>query len=83
MSCKRPILLAIDGVSRELINDAKCGVYVEPENSDDIARGAKELASKSAAEIQQMGEDGYAFAKAHFDRELLAKTYVKKINSIL
>jgi glycosyltransferase involved in cell wall biosynthesis len=83
MSCKRPILLAIEGVSRELINDAKCGVYVEPENSDDIARGAKELASKSAAEIQQMGEDGYAFAKAHFDRELLAKTYVKKINSIL
>lgn len=83
MSCKRPILLAIDGVSRKLINDAKCGVYVEPENSDDIVKGAKELANKSAAEIQQMGEDGYAFAKAHFDRDKLAKEYTNKIQGIL
>ena len=83
MPCKRPILLAIDGVSRELVNEAKCGVYVEPENIDDIVRGAKELAAKSAAEIQRMGEDGYAHAKEHFDREILAKTYVEKINKIL
>tara|TARA_R110001632_G_scaffold63953_2_gene152396 strand:+ start:9078 stop:10322 length:1245 start_codon:yes stop_codon:yes gene_type:complete len=83
MSCKRPILLAIDGVSRELVNNAKCGVYVEPENSDDIVKGAKELASKSAAEIQQMGEDGYVFAKTHFDRSKLAKEYTNKIQGIL
>jgi len=83
MSCKRPILLAIDGVSRKLVNDAKCGVYVEPENSDAIVAGAKELASKSAAEIAQMGEDGYAFAKTHFDRDKLAKEYTNKIQGIL
>jgi glycosyltransferase involved in cell wall biosynthesis len=83
MSCKRPILLAIDGVSRKLINDAKCGVYVEPENSDAIAKGAKELACKSTIEIQQMGEDGYAYAKEYFDREDLAKKYVEKIKTIL
>lgn len=83
MSCKRPILLAIDGVSRKLVNDAKCGEYVEPENIDDIVRGAKELANKSATEIAQMGEDGYAFAKAHFDRDKLAKEYTNKIQGIL
>ncbi|WP_418637380.1 glycosyltransferase family 4 protein [Winogradskyella sp.] len=83
MSCKRPILLAIDGVSRELINDAKCGIYVEPENIDDIVRGVKELANKSTEEIEKMGENGYLFAKEHFDREYLAKKYMKKINQIL
>jgi len=83
MSCKCPILLAIDGVSRELVNNAKCGVYVEPENIDAIVKGAKELANKSATEIQQMGEDGYAFAKAHFDRDKLAKEYTNKIQGIL
>ena len=36
-----------------------------------------------AAEIQQMGEDGYAFAKAHFDRDKLAKEYTNKIQGIL
>lgn len=83
MSCKLPILLAIDGVSRELIAKAKCGVYVEPENGVDIARGAKELHRKSTAELQRMGENGFTFSKEHFDRELLAKTYVKEISSII
>ena len=83
MSCKRPILLAIDGVSRTLVNDAKCGVYVEPENIDAIVKGAKQLANKTASEIQQMGEDGYAFAKAHFDRDKLAKEYTNEIQGIL
>ncbi|NDC40781.1 MAG: glycosyltransferase WbuB, partial [Chitinophagia bacterium] len=32
MSCKKPILMAIDGVSRELLEDAGAGTYVEPEN---------------------------------------------------
>ena len=83
MSCKRPILLAIDGVSRQLVNDAKCGVYVEPENIDDIVRGCKELANKTVAEINQMGESGYVYAKAHFDRDKLAKEYTNKIQGIL
>ena len=38
MSCKKPILLAIDGVSRKLIEDAQCGVFAEPENADDIGK---------------------------------------------
>ncbi|WP_046743495.1 glycosyltransferase family 4 protein [Kordia zhangzhouensis] len=83
MSCKRPILLAIDGVSRELVNEAQCGVYVEPENIDAIVEGVKLLASKSASEIEKMGASGYSYAKEHFDREKLAKTYVEKIKSIL
>jgi len=83
MSCKKPIFLAIDGVSRTLVNDAKCGVYVEPENIQALVDGTKNLAQKSSAEIQQMGEDGYAFAKTHFDRDQLAKKYISKIEGII
>lgn len=79
MSCKKPVFLAIDGVSRQLINDAKCGVYVEPENIDSIAQGSIVLANKSIAEISTMGENGYSFAKIHFDRDKLAKEYLEKI----
>ena len=32
MSCKKPILMLIDGVSRKLVEDANCGLYIEPEN---------------------------------------------------
>lgn len=83
MSCKKPILLAIDGVSRELVNDAACGVYVEPENTQSIVNGVLELIEKDNAELNIMGVNGYNFAKSYFDREKLAKEYVSKIQEIL
>lgn len=82
MSCKKPILLAIDGVSRELVNSANCGEYVEPENIEDIVRGVKKLANLNSKEISTFGELGYKYAKEYFDREVLAKKYIEKIKKI-
>lgn len=83
MSCKRPVLLAIDGVSRELVNNANCGEYVEPENIDDIVRGVKKLLSLSREEIKQKGESGYQHAKQYFNRDILAKEYISKMYQII
>ena len=69
MSCKRPVLLAIDGVSRDLIETADCGIYVEPENTDAIENGIR-LAMREASQLQKMGVNGYSYAKKHFDRAL-------------
>nr|WP_298994222.1 glycosyltransferase family 4 protein [uncultured Polaribacter sp.] len=83
MSCKKPILLAIDGVSRDLVHNAKCGIYVEPENTKEIVRGIRESIRLSEDELSQMGESGYKYAKEYFDREHLAKEYLRKISLIL
>src|SRR6202000_2067297 len=42
MSCKRPVLMAIDGVSRELVEAAGAGTYVEPENTGEYNRVIRE-----------------------------------------
>ncbi len=83
MSCKKPILLAIDGVSRDLVNKAECGIYVEPENTNEIVKGIKETLALSESQLNQMGESGYKYAKEYFDRELLAKEYINRIEQIL
>ena len=41
MSCKKPVLMAIDGVSRQLVEDAQCGVYVEPENIEEYDKNIR------------------------------------------
>ncbi|MGG8497339.1 glycosyltransferase family 4 protein [Tenacibaculum sp. TC6] len=82
MSCKKPILLAIDGVSRDLIKDAKCGVYVEPENIDEIVNGIKKILALPENQLDIMGDAGYQYAKKYFDREFLAKEYIKQIEKI-
>jgi glycosyltransferase involved in cell wall biosynthesis len=78
MSCKKPILMAIDGVSRELIEEAGCGSYVEPENAMEYSRVIREYIHHPER-LQSEGENGYKYAKGHFDREVLAKRYLELI----
>ncbi|THH34560.1 glycosyltransferase family 4 protein [Neolewinella litorea] len=83
MSCRRPVLLLIDGVSRELVETAGCGVYAEPENIDDIARKIREIFRTTEEERAVMGASGYAHARTHFDREKLALEYEQALARVL
>ena len=81
MSCKKPILMAIDGVSRELVEAAGAGVYVEPENTQEYNRLIRTYLN-DPARLQREGESGYRFAKENFDREVLAVRYIRDIQTI-
>lgn len=76
MACKKPILMAIDGVSRELVEEAGAGIFVEPENPQDFALKIRKYLDDPEL-IKTQGESGYRYAKQHFDREALAKNYLK------
>jgi glycosyltransferase involved in cell wall biosynthesis len=80
MSCKKPILLAIEGISKDLIEDANCGICVEPENAKDISAKIIE-AINSDNMFDKMGDNGYFYAKERFDRNKLADTYISEIEN--
>ena len=75
--------MVIDGVSRKLIEESKAGIYVEPENTKSIINGINTLRNMNKNELQIMGNAGYEFSKKHFDREYLAKSYIRKLKNIL
>jgi glycosyltransferase involved in cell wall biosynthesis len=81
MSCKKPVLLAIDGVSRELVEKANCGIYVEPENIDFWDKKIREVL-RNRNELIKMGENGYIFSKKYFDRTILAQKYINEIENL-
>lgn len=81
MSCKKPILMAIDGVSRELVEAADAGVYVEPEDPKDFAAKVEQYRNEPALMARQ-SESGYRFAKENFDRQVLATRYVEELKKI-
>jgi glycosyltransferase involved in cell wall biosynthesis len=81
-SCKKPILMAIDGVSRELVEDARAGIYVEPENAEEYSKAIREYLNDEKR-LQTEGQNGYEYAKNNFDREFLAKEYLKSIQKII
>lgn len=81
LSCKKPVLMVIDGISRELIEKADAGLFVEPENPEDFAQKIRFYLNNPDLAKQQ-GENGYFFVKNHFDREVLAKKYLDYIRGI-
>jgi len=83
MSCKIPILLLIDGISRDLIEEAKCGFYAEPENINQIVNTIENLAIMSREDLVNFGLNGYNYAIENFDRIKLSKKYLYEINNVI
>jgi glycosyltransferase involved in cell wall biosynthesis len=81
MSCKKPILMAIDGVSRALVEEAGAGSYVEPENIEEYNRIIREYIN-NPERLKTEGESGYKYARANFDREKLAKKYLQHLQKL-
>ena len=82
MSCKKPILLAIEGVSKDLVETANCGICVIPEDAENIANSIKAYMKKKSLH-QVHGENGYTYAKEHFDRLILAQQYLNHIKKVV
>ena len=80
MSCKKPVLMAIDGVSRQLVKDAQCGIYVEPENIDEYSVQIRAYLN-DPERLTREGNNGYFFAKKNYDRDVLAKKYINEVRS--
>lgn len=82
MSCKKPILMAIDGVSRELVEGADAGKFVEPENADEFNKIVRFYLNNPQL-VKQQGLNGYNFAKKNFDRLVLSKQYATYLENLI
>lgn len=79
MACARPTVLAIDGVARELVCDeARAGLFAEPENGAAIASCLLELAS-DAARASALGTSGRAWVVQNASRSALARRYLTEL----
>jgi len=81
MSCKRPIIIGIDGVARKLVEDAKAGIFAEPENPDAFIEALLKLKDDPKL-MEQMGETGYKHAAENYSREAMAHKYLEVLESI-
>ena len=67
MAAGRPIILAIDGVIRDVVDAAKCGIFTEPGNATALANATRNLA-ENPKKSQEMGLAGRDYVEKHFDR---------------
>lgn len=74
MAASRPVILAIDGVIRQVIEAAQGGIPVRPGDPVAMAAAVRNLYS-NRANAEQMGRSARDYVVKHFDRNQQAKQF--------
>jgi colanic acid biosynthesis glycosyl transferase WcaI len=76
MAMARPIVLAVDGIARRIVEEANCGITIEPENAAQLAAAVRRLAANHV-EREALGRSGRAYVQGRYTRRALAQRYVQ------
>jgi glycosyltransferase involved in cell wall biosynthesis len=72
LAAGRPVLLAIDGVIRQVVEAAGAGIAVTPGDPAALAAATRRLAA-NPEQARAMGTAGRQYIQQHFDRQVLAE----------
>jgi glycosyltransferase involved in cell wall biosynthesis len=75
MAASRPTILAIDGVIREVLEESKGGIFVQPGDDVALASAVASLAS-DRLKAQAMGLSARKYVVSHFNRTDQAATFL-------
>ena len=82
MSCGRPVILAVTGQAREIVDAAQAGVFVEPEDVQGLVAAIKKLASDPVL-CETLGENGREYILRRFSRKQTALDYIKVLEGLV
>lgn len=81
MSCGRPVILAVDGQAREIVETARAGLCIEPENAEALAGAIEQLVSAPVLR-QTLGNNGRRWIVQHLSRAKTAVKYIALLDSV-
>jgi glycosyltransferase involved in cell wall biosynthesis len=81
MACARPVIVAVDGQSRQIIDEAHAGVFVPPEESQELVKAVCEL-ERDRAKRDEMGARGREYIVSKLSREKTARNYILALESL-
>ena len=81
MALKKPILAGLIGESLEIITKSNSGLKVIPENPKSLSQKIIELKNNENL-CNRLGENGFQIAQKKYDRKILAKKMIERIEKI-
>jgi glycosyltransferase involved in cell wall biosynthesis len=81
MAAGRPILLVIDGEIRQVVEKAKCGLFVTPGDAKQLSEKVLWLMNHKE-ESKNMGLAGRKYLEKHFNRQELSDQFIRIINKL-
>lgn len=81
MAAGRPTILAIDGVIREVIEQAKGGIFVTPGDEKAFAEAVLKL-EQDRAGAKRMGHNARKYVMKHFDRNGQGEEFIRLVEGL-
>jgi glycosyltransferase involved in cell wall biosynthesis len=81
MSCEKPVIVAVDGQARKIVEEAGAGIFVEPEDSSALAEAVHVLAA-DPERTRRMSISGREYIVSHLSREQTARTYLEVLGTL-
>ncbi|HKN17209.1 MAG TPA: glycosyltransferase family 4 protein [Candidatus Sulfotelmatobacter sp.] len=82
MSCARPVILGVDGQARAILEEARAGLVVEPENSGALANAIRFL-NANRERSRELGQNGRDYIIRKFSRRQTAERYIGVLQRLL
>jgi glycosyltransferase involved in cell wall biosynthesis len=82
MACARPVILGVDGQARAILEEARAGLAIEPENSDALVNAIRYLAAYRE-EASKLGQNGRAYILRKYSRHQTAEKYIRVLEHML
>ena len=81
MSCARPLILAVDGQARSIMENAQAGIYIEPENPGALADAILQLSAYRELS-ERLGRNGRNYIVENFSRKKTADVYLEVLKQV-
>ncbi len=81
MACERPVIVAVDGQARQIVEQAGAGIYTESENAKALVQAILHLAADPERR-REMGASGRQYIVAKFSRERTAQDYITALKGL-
>lgn len=82
LGMERPILVGVGGEARRLIEDARAGEYVPPQDATSLVSAIRRLSAPGSG-LAEMGDRGRKYVLARYDRRELATRYLDLLQGII
>ncbi len=79
----KPVIACLNGEGARLVIEAKAGVAVKAEDDQGLAQAIIKLYQMPEVERSQMGVNGRAYFKQHFDEEMLTAELIKHFETLI
>ena len=82
MSCERPVILAVEGQARQIVEEAGAGLAIEPENAGSLAQAIMQLSSNPELR-KTLGQKGRVYIVEKFSRSSTAERYIEVLSALI